>query len=116
MLTGIDDREVIRAERRLREDRIAIDHAVLELKRRSRRTLTSPAILALLLIAGGIAGIGSRRATGRSRQEPSKVGGVMRSLWSPLLQSLAAAAVQRILRQHDCDAVPEGRHRNHDRP
>ena len=111
MLTGIDESEAVRAEHRLREDRIALDVALLELKRRSRRSLTSPATLALLLVAGGIAGAGSRRAAGGARKDGSKAGGIARSLWLPLLQSLGAIAFRRILRGPEIDAVQATRRR-----
>ena len=111
MLTGIDDSEVVRAEHRLREDRIAVGVALLELKRRSRRSLTIPATIPLLLVAGGIAGAGSRRATGEARRDGSKAGGIARSLWLPLLQSLGAVAVRRILRGQEVETVAAGRRR-----
>lgn len=102
MWIGIDDSEVIRAERRLREDRVVLADAVRQFRERCRSSLTRPSTLVLLLVAGGIAGARSKPGAATARRFSSHFGAILRFLWVPLFKSAAALAIQRVLqRQHD---------------
>ena len=63
MLFGVDDSEARRAEQRLRDDKLALAEARRALYEQSRRTLTRPSTLALLVVAGGILGARPKAAT-----------------------------------------------------
>ncbi|HEY2863084.1 MAG TPA: hypothetical protein VGK37_05645 [Casimicrobiaceae bacterium] len=108
----VDEAEALRAEQRLQHDRTALAAAVYALKQQSRRTLTRPSTLALLMVVGGLAATGS--GTRAARREKWGVGSIfgpiVRSIWSPLLKAMTALAVDRALRAaRDADTAHRGR-------
>jgi hypothetical protein len=113
MLFGVDDSEALRAEQRLRDDKLALAEAKRALTNQCRRTLTRPSTLAILLVVGGL--IGARpRATAQAperRRAGSVLGAILRSLWAPVFKGVTAVAVERALHRHRDDAAPaSGRH------
>ena len=112
MFFGVDDSEALRAEQRLRDDKLALVEAKRALSEQCRRTLTRPSTLAILLVVGGL--VGARpRATAQPperRRAGSVLGAVLRSIWAPLFKGVTAIAVERALHQHRDDAeVASGR-------
>ncbi|MEO8565670.1 MAG: hypothetical protein ABI541_04740, partial [Betaproteobacteria bacterium] len=63
MLFGVDDSQALRAEQRLRDDKLALAEAKRALAEQCRRTLTRPSTLAILLVVGGL--LGARPRWGR---------------------------------------------------
>ena len=107
MIFSIDDSEVTRIERRLQQNRLALSEAKNRLLEQSRRTLTRPSMLALLLVVGGLAG--SRAKTPPpppDRRRGSTLAVVLSALATPVLRGLAMAAVQRAL--HGEQRAPSG--------
>lgn len=104
MIFDIDDSEVARIERRLRDDRLAFAEAKRNLVERSRQRLTRPSTLALLLVVGGLAGARSRtpESPPERRHGASRFAVLASAIWGPLLKGLTSMAVQRALRaRHD---------------
>lgn len=97
MIFGVDDSEVVRIERRLRDDRLALAQAGQRLLEQSRRTLTRPSTLALLLVAGGLAGARAKASPPPPdrRRGGSALAIMLSAVAAPLLKGLATLAVQR---------------------
>lgn len=116
MLFGVDDSEVLRAEQRLRDDRVALAEAKRTLTEQCRRTLTRPSTLALLLVAGGIAGARSKTAAParKGRGALAILGAMLRPIWALLFKGAATIAIERALHgRHD---EPASAPRQNDRP
>jgi hypothetical protein len=111
VLFGVDDSEALRAEQRLRNDKLALAEAKRALTEQCRRTLTRPSTLAILLVVGGL--VGARpRATAQAaerRSAGSLLGAILRSIWAPLFKGAAAIAVKRALHPHHDEAAPASR-------
>ena len=108
----VDESDALRAEQRLQRDRAALTAAVYTLKEQSRRTLTRPSTLALLVLVGGLAarGSGARAATREKRGVRSIFGAIARALGSPLLKGVMALAVDRAVRAaRDAESAERGR-------
>jgi len=114
VLFSVDDREAVRAEQRLRDDKLALTEAKRALTEQCRRTLTRPSTLAVLLLVGGLAGARPRTAAQapERRRAGSMLGAILRSLWAPVLRGVTAVAVERALHRHRDDGVSamEGKH------
>ena len=111
MLFGVDDSEVLRAEQRLRDDKLTLTEAKRALTEQCRRTLTRPSTLALLVVVGGLLGARSKvpaQATER-RRAGSVLGAILRSIWVPLFKGVTAVAVERALHRHHDEAEPASR-------
>ena len=111
MLFGVDDSEARRAEQRLRDDKRALAEASRALYEQSRRTLTRPSTLALLVVAGGLLGARPKAAAkaAERRRGGSVLGAILRSIWAPLFRGVTAIAVQRALHRHHDEAEPASR-------
>jgi hypothetical protein len=111
VLFGVDDSEARRAEQRLRDDKVALAEARRALYEQSRRTLTRPSTLALLVVVGGL--LGARPNAGAQAAERRRAGSVpgaiLRSRWGPLLRGVTAVAVERALNRHRDQAEPASR-------
>jgi hypothetical protein len=108
----VDEADALRAEQRLQRDRAALAGALDALKEQSRRALTSPSTLALLMVVGGLAArsSGARAATREKPGFRSVFGAIARSIGSPLLKGMMALAVDRALRAaRDADTAHRGR-------
>jgi hypothetical protein len=111
VLFGVDDSEARRAEQRLRDDKLALAEARRALYEQSRRTLTRPSTLALLVVVGGLLGArpkAAAQATER-RRAGSVLGAILRSIWGPLFRGVTAVAVERALHRHHDGAEPASR-------
>lgn len=108
MLFGVDDSEALRAEQRLRDDKLALAEAKRALTEQCRRTLTRPSTLAILLIVGGLVGARPRGTASapERRHGGSVLGAILRSIWAPLFKGVTAVAVERALHRHRDDAAP----------
>jgi hypothetical protein len=111
VLFGIDDSEARRAEQRLRDDKRALAEARRALYEQSRRMLTRPSTLALLVVVGGLLGARPKAAAqaAERRRADSVLGAILRSLWAPLFRGVTAVAVDRALHRHHDEAEPESR-------
>jgi hypothetical protein len=111
VLFGIDDSEARRAEQRLREDKRALAEASRALYEQSRRTLTRPSTLLLLVVAGGLLGARPKAAAqaAERRRAGSVLGTILRSIWAPLFRGVTAVAVQLALHRHHDEAEPASR-------
>ncbi len=111
MLFSVDDSEARRAEQRLRDDKRALAEASRTLYEQSRRTLTRPSTLLLLVVAGGLLGARPKAASraAERRRAGSALGAILRSIWAPLFRGVAAVAVQRALHRHHDEAEPASR-------
>lgn len=108
----VDESDALRAEQRLQRDRAALAAAAYALKEQSRRTLTRPSTLALLMVVGGLAarGSGARAATREKRGVRSIFGAIAWSVGSPLLKGMMALAIDRAVRAaRDADTAQHGR-------
>lgn len=113
MLFGVDDSEARRAEQRLHDDKLALADAKRALYEQSRRTLTRPSTLALLVVVGGLLGARPKAAaqTAERRRAGSVLGAILRSIWAPLFRGVTAVAVERALhRYHDEGESASSRH------
>lgn len=108
MLFGVDDSEALRAEQRLRDDKLALAEAKRALTEQCRRTLTRPSTLVVLLVVGGLVGARPRAAAQapERRRGGSVLGAILRSIWAPLFKGVTAVAVERALHRHRDDAAP----------
>ena len=108
MLFGIDESEALRAEQRLRDDKLALTEAKRALTAQYRRTLTRPSTLAILLLVGGL--FGARpRASARARERRragSLLGAILRSIAAPLFKGMTAVAVEHALHRHHQQEAP----------
>jgi hypothetical protein len=111
VLFGVDDSEARRAEQRLRDDKLALAEARRALYEQSRRTLTRPSTLALLVVVGGVLGARPKAAAqaAERRRTGSMLGTLLRSIWGPLFRAVTAVAVQRALHRHHDAAEPASR-------
>jgi hypothetical protein len=111
VLFGVDDGEALRAERRLRNDKLALAEAKRALLEQCRRTLTRPSTLAILLVVGGLVGARPRVSAqaAERRRAGSLLGAILRSIWAPLFKGVAAIAVKRALHPHHDEAAPASR-------
>ncbi len=107
MLLGVDDSEARRAEQRLRDDKLALAEAKRALTEQCRRTLTRPSTLAILLVVGALVGARPKAAVlaPERRHGGSVLGGILRSIWTPLFKGMTAVAVERALHRHRDDAA-----------
>ncbi len=112
MIFGVDDSEVARIERRLRDDRLAFAEAKRNLVEHSRRTLTRPSTLAVLLVVGGLAGARSKAPTpppAEGRRAASRLAVLLSAIGAPLLKGLTSMAVQQALRGRHDEPAPAAR-------
>jgi hypothetical protein len=111
VLFGVDDSEARRAEQRLRDDKLALAEARRALYEQSRRTLTRPSTLALLVVVGGVLGARPKAAAraAERRRAGSVLGAILRSIGAPLFRAVTAIAVQRALHRHHDEAEPASR-------
>ena len=111
MIFGVDDSEAARIERRLRDDRLAFAEAKRNLVEHSRRALTRPSTLALLLVVGGLAGARSKAPPPppERRRAASRLALLLSAVWAPLVKGLTSMAVQRALHGRYDEAVPAAR-------
>lgn len=110
MIFGVDDSEVARIERRLRDDRLAFAEAKRNLVEHSRRTLTRPSTLALLLVVGGLAGARSKAPPPPERRRASsRLALLLGAVWAPLVKGLTSMAVQRALHGRYDEPAPAAR-------
>lgn len=111
MLFSVDDSEALRAEQRLRDDKLALANARRALTEQCRQTLTRPSTLAILLVVGGLVGARPRAPAqaAESRRAGSLLGAILRSIWAPLFKGVAAIAVERALHPHHDEAAPASR-------
>jgi hypothetical protein len=107
VLFGVDDSEAVRAEQRLRGDKLAVAEAKRALAEQCRRTLTRPSTLAILLVVGGLVGARPRTAAQapERRRGGSVLGAILRSIWTPVFRGVTAVAVERALHRHRDDAA-----------
>jgi hypothetical protein len=113
VLFGVDDTDALRAEQRLRDDKLALAQAKRALIEQCRRTLTRPSTLAIMLVVGGLVGARPRAAmqAREGRRTGSVFGAILRSIWAPVFKGVTAVAVERALHRHRDDAAPaSGRH------
>jgi hypothetical protein len=106
VLFSVDDSEVLRAEQRLRDDKLALTEAKRALTEQCRRTLTRPSTLVLLVVVGGLLGARPKAAAqAAERRRPGSVlGAILRSIWAPLFKGVTAAAVERAFHRHHDEA------------
>lgn len=102
MLFSVDESEVLRAEQRLRDDKLALTEARRALTEQCRRMLTRPSTLAVLVVVGGLLGARPRapEPTAERRRSGSVLGAILRSIWAPLFKAVTAVAVKRALHGH----------------
>jgi hypothetical protein len=112
VLFGVDDSEVLRAEQRLRDDKLALTEAKRALTDQCRRTLTRPSTLVLLVVVGGLLGARSKAPAqaAERRRAGSVVRAMLRSIWAPLFKGVMAVAVERAFHRHHDEAEPASRH------
>jgi hypothetical protein len=111
VLFSVDDSDVLRAEQRLRDDKLALTEAKRALTEQCRRTLTRPSTLALLVVVGGLLGARPKapaHAAGR-RRAGSVLGAILRTIWAPLFKGMTAAAVERAFHRHHDEGEPATR-------
>jgi hypothetical protein len=98
----VDDSEVARIERRLRDDKLALAEAKRTLLEQGRRTLTRPSTLALLLVVGGLAGARSKAPAQPPdrRRAASMLAVIVSAIGAPILKGLATIVVKRAFGQH----------------
>jgi hypothetical protein len=108
VLFGVDDSEAVRAEQRLRDDKLALAEAKRALIEQCRRTVTRPSTLAILLIVGGLVGARPRAAVQapERRRAGSVLGAILRSIWAPIFKGVTAVAIERALHRHRNDTAP----------
>jgi hypothetical protein len=108
VLFGVDDSEAVRAEQRLRGDKLGVAEAKRALAEQCRRTLTRPSTLAILLVVGALVGARPRAAAQapERRRAGSVLGAILRSVWAPLVKGVTAIALERALRRHHDEAAP----------
>ena len=111
MLFSVDDSEARRAEQRLRDDKRALAEATRALYEQSRRTLTRPSTLLLLVVARGLLGARPKAVAqpAERRRAGSVLGTILRSIWAPLFRGVTAVAVQRALHRYHDEAEPASR-------
>jgi hypothetical protein len=113
VLFSVDDSEALRAEQKLRNDKLALTEAKRALTEQCRRTLTRPSTLAILLFVGGLAGARPRTVAQapERRRAGSILGAILRSVWAPVFRGVTAVAVERALHRYRDDGVSaSGRH------
>jgi hypothetical protein len=112
VLFGVDDSEARRAEQRLRDDKLALAEARRALYEQSRRTLTRPSTIALLVVVGGVLGARPKAAAQavERRRAGSMLGAILRSIWAPLFRAVTAVAVERALHRDHDEASASRRH------
>ncbi|HEX4524332.1 MAG TPA: hypothetical protein VH704_12500 [Casimicrobiaceae bacterium] len=108
MLFGVDESEALRAEQRLRDDKLALTEAKLALTEQCRRTLTRPSTIALLVVVGGLLGARPKapEQAAERRRSGSVLGAILRSVWAPLFKAVTAVAVKRALHRHPDEGEP----------
>jgi hypothetical protein len=108
VLFGVDDSEALRADQRLRNDKLALAAARRALTEQCRRTLTRPSTLAILLVVGGLVGARPRAVAQapERRRAGSLLGAILRSILAPVFKGVTAVAVERALHRHSDDAAP----------
>jgi hypothetical protein len=84
VLFGVDDSEARRAEQRLHDDKLALADAKRALYEQSRRTLTRPSTLALLVVVGGL--LGARPKAAAQTAERRRAGSVLGAILGAAVQ------------------------------
>jgi hypothetical protein len=108
VLFSVDDSEALRAEQRLRDDKLALAGAKRALTEQCRQTLTRPSTFAILLVVGGLIGARPKPARAAERRGAgSFLGAILRSILAPLFKGVTAVAVERALHRHHDQAPPQ---------
>jgi hypothetical protein len=118
VLFGVDDSEARRAEQRLRDDKLALAEARRALYEQSRRTLTRPSTLALLVVVRRPLGR-TARARRRRRAKTARRLGARRhpafDLGAAVQGGVTAVAVEARRTRHHDESEPASR-RHDQRP